>query len=217
MNKFITFLIIQFCLTSLNAQNRISIYGNAGTAIITNFDYKPSISAYGDLGIKYSFYKGLSVSLEASSILFKQSTDISKFIANYYTQTNGLGLVLLHETPISQNWYLGVGAGVSVGMFSGRVYAQNEPVYFLLTGLSDIRLKETITTYKGLVNFRRILNKHFDAQIGLSFNYAQSNFLDMYTELNNKKNDVYTVLYAGFLFKLSKGHKNSKSLKCPTF
>jgi hypothetical protein len=209
--------LLQFCLLDSKAQNKLSIYGNIGFPFITNFEYKPNVSFYGNFGVKYNFYKGVSVSLESSAVIFKQSTDISILVANYYTQTNGLGFVLMNETSFSKNWYLGIGAGVSIGMFTGRVFAQNEGFYYQLTGLSKIRFSEIISTFKGQLNFRRKLNKYFDTQFGLSYNYAQSNFLNMYTEVNKKKDDTFTVLYAGFLYKFGNGPKGSKSLKCPSF
>ena len=94
MKNFTLFLILQLVVFSMKAQSNIALYGNAGIPVYTNLDNPPTHSAYADFGFRYYFYKGLSVSLEANTAFFKQSIDFTKANANYYTQTNGIGLVL---------------------------------------------------------------------------------------------------------------------------
>ncbi|MBJ7429070.1 MAG: hypothetical protein JHD28_08950 [Bacteroidia bacterium] len=95
--------------------------------------------------------------------------------------------------------------------------------YFSQTGLTQFKFTENTSSLKGMVNFRRYLNKYFDAQLGASYYASQSYYLDMFTPANDKRYDTYTVIYGGLLLKLNKGlfglggggKKGSRKLACP--
>ncbi len=227
MKNFTLFLILQLVVFSMKAQSNFAVYGNAGIPVNTNFDNPPTHSAYADFGFRYYFYKGLSVSLEANKAFFKQSLDFTKANANYYTQTNGVGLVLMNEIKISSRSHIGIGIGGSNGFFNGRVFAQNEPYFYQTTGAQNIKFNQDFLTFKAQILYKHTVNKFFDTQIGLSHHLTQGYFLDMYTDVTNRKYDEYTVLFVGCVFKFEsskhvKGSSGSSrtipiKLKCPSF
>ncbi len=229
MKNFTLFLILQLVVFSMKAQSNIALYGNAGIPVYTNLDNPPTHSAYADFGFRYYFYKGLSVSLEANTAFFKQSIDFTKANANYYTQTNGVGLVLMNETKIGSRSHIGIGIGGTEGFFYGRVFAQNIPYYLQTMGAPYPKITNVdYLTFKGQILYKHTVNKFFDTQIGLSYHMSQSYFLDMYADIKNRKHDEYAVLFIGcvFKFKESKNHVKGSfggsrttplKLRCPSF
>lgn len=238
MKNFTLFLILQLLVFSVKAQSNFAIYGNAGLPIKNNFDNPPTHSAYADFGFRYYFHKGLSVSLEANTAFFKQSTDFNKPNANYFTQTNGVGLVIMNETKISSRSHIGIGIGGSNSYFSGRAYAQNEPYFYQLNpgappSIKDpgygIKFYQEFLTFKAQILYKHTVNKYFDTQIGLSYHMSQGYFLDMYAgDVKNRKYDEFAVLFVGciYKFKESKNHVKGSTggqrttpikLRCPSF
>jgi len=228
MKKFIIILILQLLVFGAKAQSNFAIYGNVGLPVKTNFDNPPTHSAYADLGFRFYFYKGLSVSLEGNTAFFKQSIDFTKSNANYYTQTNGVGLVLMNETKIGPRSHIGIGVGGSNGFFYGRVFAQNELYFYQTTGAPNIKFREDFLNFKAQILYKNKINKYFDTQLGLSYHLSQGYFLDMYTDVKNRKYDEFAVLFVGCVFKFQEGKNHIKNssgssrstpikLKCPSF
>ncbi|MFA9213627.1 MAG: hypothetical protein ACEQSR_07250 [Candidatus Methylacidiphilales bacterium] len=222
MKKIIFFIFIVLCISNLHAQlkeSKWSIYGNAGYPILNNFDFKPTLGAFGDLGIKYNIVGGLSVMVDGNSTLFKKQVNFNYLVANYFTQVMGVGVNLLYEFEASPKWHIGIGGGYNYGIFSGRAFAPDLAEYFTQTGLTQFKFTENTSSIKGMVNFRRYLNKYFDAQLGVSYYASQSYYLDMFTPANDKRYDTYTVIYGGLLLKLNGlgggGKKGSRKLACP--
>jgi hypothetical protein len=231
MKNILIILILQFLVFNSKAQSNFALYCNTGIPVYTNFDNPPTHSAFGDFGFRYYFHKGLSISLEANSVFFKQSIDFTKANANYYTQTNGIGLVLMNETKISKRSFIGIGVGGSNGFFNGRVFAQNIPYYIQTTGGAPYPKITNVDflTFKGQILFKHTVNKFFDTQVGLSYNMSQSYFLDMTSDIKNKQYDSYSILFVGCVFKFkessnhvkgtgsSGGSSISRKIKCPSF
>ncbi len=228
MKNFIILLILQLVVFSMKAQSNFAIYGNAGIPVNTNFDNPPTHSAYADFGFRYYFHKGLSVSIEANTVFFKQSIDFTKLNANYYTQTNGIGLVLMNETKIGSRSHIGIGVGGSNGYFYGRVYTQNEPYFYQTTKAPGIKFNQDFLTFKAQILYKHTVNKHIDTQLGLSYHLSQGYFLDMYNDYKNRnEHDNFTVLFVGcvYKFKESKNHVKGSGgsrtsplkLRCPSF
>lgn len=236
MKNFAIFLLLQLMVFSMKAQSNFAIYGNAGIPVNTNFVNPPTHSAYADFGFRYYFYKGLSVSLEANTAFFKQSTDFTKANANFFTQTNGVGLVVMNETKISSRSHIGIGIGGSNGFFYGRAYAQNEPYFYQLNvgapptiSSPGIKFNQEFLTFKAQILYKHTINKYFDTQIGLSYHMSQGYFLDMYAgDLKNRKYDEFAVLFVGFVYKFKESKNNVRNtggsrsispikLRCPSF
>ncbi len=226
MKKTIFFILIVLYVNNLQAQlkePRWSIYGNAGLPLLNNFDFKPTIGAFGDLGIKYNIVGGLSIMVDGNSTFFKKQINFNYLVANYFTQVMGVGVNLLYEFETSPKWHIGIGGGYNYGIFTGRAFAPDLAEYFNQTGLTKFKFTENTSSIKGMVNIRRYLTKYFDAQLGVSYYATQSPYLDMYAPVNDKRNDNYAMVYGGLLIKLNlcssnsggAGKKGSKRLACP--
>lgn len=228
MKKIIFFVVILFTINSLQAQlreSRWSIYGNAGYPLLNNFDFKPTLGAFGDFGIKYNIVGGLSIMVDGNSTFFKKQINFNYLVANYFTQVMGVGVNLMYEFETSPKWHIGIGGGYNYGIFTGRAYAPDLAEYFNQTGLTQFKFTENTSSFKGIVNFRRYLTKYFDAQLGVSYYATQSPYYDMYAPVKDKRNDTYTMIYGGLLLKLNKGlfgngggsggGRGSRRLSCP--
>jgi hypothetical protein len=203
--------------------HKYSLYFNAGLPIQTNFDFKPTIGSLGEVGLKAKLIKGLSLSAEASSVFFKKEINFNYVVANYFTQINAGGLLLMYEFRLKSGMFIGLGTGYNLGIFSGRVFSPYEAIYFEQTGTLNRKITGTVSTIKGVFNMRKPLNKYFDAQIGVSYGQTNSELLDMYSNLKNKKADTYYMGYLGLVINLDAikfrrmGKKVSRRLGCPSF
>lgn len=226
MKKIVFFIFTALHINNLQAQIRDpkwSIYGNAGYPVLNNFDFKPTLGAFGDLGIKYNIIGGLSIMVDGNSTFFKKKINFNYLVANYFTQVMGVGVNLLYEFEVSPKWHIGIGGGYNYGIFTGRAYSPDFDEYFAQTGLTKIKFTENTSSIKGTFNIRRYLTKYFDAQLGVNYYATQSYYYDMYTPVNNKQYDTYAMVYGGLLIKLNlgssnsggAGQKGSKKLACP--
>lgn len=206
-----------------NRYPRLSLYGNVGLPVQTNFDFKPTHSAYGDIGLKIKLIGGLALQVEGNTMFFKQKINFDKLVANYFTQVIGLGAGLLYEKNIGRKWFVGIGGAYNFGMFTGRAYAPLQQVYFDLTGFNQIKTTGYVSNIKGNFQVRRMLNSYFSAQIGVSYHQSNTHLLDMFGIPGKSELDAFTVLYAGLtlnldnVFGLNSNRKGSKRMICPKF
>jgi hypothetical protein len=82
---------------------------------------------------------------------------------------------------------MGIGAGYNMGLFSGRVFSPYEAIYYEQTGTLNRKITSTVSTIKGVFNIRKPISKYFDAQMGVSYGQTNSELLDMYSNIKNKK------------------------------
>jgi hypothetical protein len=216
-------LILTINVIAQKDYHKYSLYFNAGLPIQTNFDFKPTIGSLGEVGLKVKLIKGLSLSAEASSVFFKKQINFNYIVANYFTQINAGGLLLMYEFKLQSNLFLGIGAGYNMGLFSGRVFSPYEAIYYEQTGTLNRKITGTVSTIKGVFNIRKPISKYFDAQMGVSYGQTNSELLDMYSSLKNKKADTYFIGYLGLVINLDAkkfggmSNKGSRRLGCPNF
>jgi hypothetical protein len=221
MKKFFLIITCLFLLNPSYSQNgfhKFSVYCNTGYSIYNNFDFKPSNSSFGEVGIKLYLLKGLSVGLNGNAVYFRKSINLSDFVVSYYTQFNAGGAFLMYENEIIPNWYLGIGANFSFGIFSGMIYDNYGIQLKQTSGILETSLNRTVRNHVGFVNIRRKITNHFDIQLGVSYNDFRSNYLDMYK--SSEQVDNYMVGYGGLLYNFgnSNGENikiNSRKISCP--
>lgn len=219
----ITILLFSSFGFSQNIYPKLSLYGNIGLPVQTNFDFKPTHAAYGDIGLKIKLVGGLSLQIEGNTMFFKQSINFDKLVANYFTQVTGLGGGLLYEQNLGKKWFLGIGGTYNLGLFTGRAYVPFEQVYFGLTGFDKTKTTGNVSNIKGHFQIRRVLNSYFSAQLGVSYHQSNTHLLDMFAIPNKSELDAFTVLYGGltlnldYLFGFSSNKKGSKRMGCPRF
>jgi hypothetical protein len=186
----------------------------------TNFEYKPTATAYGAIGARYNFWRGLSVCADLNSYYFKKVTDFNDAVANYYTQVAGADVYLLYEFVPIKTTFIGLGAGVNGGVFRGRMYTHDQSFYETTGRWDNFILNQPVRNWKLLINFRKILTDKFDLQAGLAYNYFESYYLDMHVSTHM---DTFFTGYVGVIYKLdgNDGHqvegawRNSKNITCP--
>ncbi len=221
MKKILLFLFCLFLLNSIKAQigfHQFSIYGNLGLSITDNFDYKPTNTAFGEVGFKYYLSNGFSVGINGNIVYFKKALNTNEYVSSYYTQYNAGGVFVMYENEIIRKWFLGIGGTLNFGIFSGKIYDNYGSSLNQTAGILNNYLQKTVYNYVGFINLRRHLTNRFDIQFGLSYNDFQSYYLDMYKTTDMADN--YLIGYGGLVFKFGKadgngGGINSKRLSCP--
>lgn len=221
MKKLYLFLFCLFFLNLVKAQigfHKFSIYGNVGLSIANNFDYQPSNTSFGELGLKYHLFNGFSVGINGNAVYFRKSLNATDFVASYYTQYNAGGVFAMYENEVIPKWFLGVGATLNFGIFSGKIYDDYGASLNQTSGILDNYLNKTVYNYVGFLNLRRHLTNRFDIQFGVSYNDFQSYYLDMYKTID--KVDNYLIGYGGLVFKFGNSDGggsriNSRKLSCP--
>lgn len=221
MKKLSLFLFCLFLLNSIKAQigfHKFSIYGNTGLSIANNFDYQPSNTFFGEIGIKYHLSNGFSVGITGNAVYFRKSINLKDFLVSYYTQYNAGSIFAIYENELIPKWFLGVGVTLNFGKFSGKIYDNFGANLNQTSEIFGNYLSRTVYNYVGFLNVRRHLTNRFDIQLGVSYNNFQSYYLDMYKTTD--KVDNYLIGYGGLVFKFGdadggRSKINSSRIRCP--
>ena len=223
MRKFNTLLFLSILANQLIAQNqnrRISIFANAGYLTINNFDYRPTYSAFGQVGVKCDLFKNTSVSVDINSLLIRKLITPADAVQSYNVQADGVGITAMYEKEVRPDWFLGFGISLNAAKIKGNANYESRFVD-LNTDNQGEYLDRTVLNYKYVANIRRVINKKYDIQAGVSFNDFQFHYLDMFYG-NNNKIDRFILVHLGLTYKfLKSGYSNSyksqkgQKLKCP--
>ncbi len=207
-------LVISFKVKAQRDQVPFSLYVN-GNYALTMFDINTPTAFFFEGGLRFNIIGGLHVGLQGTYHSFVKSASPSPDpIKGYETTLTGGEVNLIYEFPVGSKLFIGPGVGLNVSTYTNS-YTTSDATF-------KVALTKPIYVYRYFVNGRVPMGNLIDFQFGVSFNDAQSKYMDGFPAQKNFGTDVFIGTHVGLLYHVgAKANKRrfskSRKLRCPRF
>ena len=140
---------ISFEVKSQNDENPVAIYSNVGYHI-TDFTENTLTTFYGDLGVKYNFFEGLSAYIGLNYTWFFRGYNVNNgYVRRYNTEMYGIDIGGIYEFELDGGWRPGIGAAMNFKKFNTRSTKAS-----INTGLDSITTELNWPFSKPIYNYK---------------------------------------------------------------